>query len=62
MFNLNEMTVLKELLEKQWAAMLDAVLLMVTPSEKRAAEKPNVSVIMADDLRFSDLGCCASFF
>ena len=51
------MTVLKELFRNQWAAMLGAALLMVTPSENRAAGKPNVIVIMADDLGFSDLGC-----
>jgi len=37
--------------------MVSAVLLIVNPSESRAAEKPNVIVIMADDLGFSDLGC-----
>ena len=51
------MTVLKELFRNQWAAIFGAALLMVTPSENRAAGKPNVIVIMADDLGFSDLGC-----
>ena len=48
---------MKGLFRNQWAAMVSAVLLIVTPSENRAAEKPNVIVIMADDLGFSDLGC-----
>ncbi|MDG2273966.1 MAG: sulfatase-like hydrolase/transferase, partial [Halioglobus sp.] len=51
------MTALKKLFTNQWPAMVSAVLLMVISSESRAAEKPNVIVIMADDLGFSDLGC-----
>ena len=57
MYNLKKMTVLKELFRNQGVAMLGAALLMVTPSENWAAGKPNVIVIMADDLGFSDLGC-----
>ena len=57
---MNKMTALKKLFTNQWPAMVSAVLLMVISSESRAAEKPNVIVIMADDLGFSDLGCYGS--
>ena len=65
------MTALKELIRNLWpefgagtvcgrpTAILITVLLIALTliAESRAAEKPNLIVIMADDLGFSDLGC-----
>ena len=34
------------------------IVLLAIPSWSFAAERPNVLVIIADDLGFSDLGCC----
>ena len=48
---------MKKLFGNPWAAIVSVVILIVfAPSENRAAEKPNVIVIMADDLGYETLG------
>ena len=40
--------------------MMAAAAALLQPKESRAAERPNLLVILADDLGFSDLGCYGS--